>query len=154
GVKKETEALRLATDLIGKGVVTKANEDVGKISDLLVDMRAPSIAFAIVSTGTLLKPADTKYAVATKNFTVGSDNGKIVLNADRATLENAERFDPAKVPNSKTSAGYFKYEETEAKAQIALDDTKSDDATSKTSSSGSPSALSLLKEGNRYVGEQ
>jgi sporulation protein YlmC with PRC-barrel domain len=105
--KDKGEPLHLATDVISKGVVTKAGEDVGKISDLLVDMRAPSIAFAIVSTGTLLKPADTRYAVATKNLTVGTGKGKIVLNADRATLENAERFDPNKLPGSKTSAGYF-----------------------------------------------
>src|SRR5688572_14415500 len=154
GAKKEGEALHLATDVIGKGVVTKASEDVGKVSDLLVDMRAPSIAFAIVSTGTLLKPTDTRYAVATKNLTVGTDK-KIVLNADRATLENAERFDPNKLPGSKTSAGYFKYEETDAKVEIATDDTKKDtDLTISAGGSGAASALALVKEANRYVGEQ
>ena len=152
GVKKEGDALQLASDVIGKSVVTKSSEDIGKVSDLLVDMRAPSIAFAIVSTGTLLKPADTKYAVATKNLTVGTEKGKVVLNADRATLDNAERFDPAKFP-SKTSAGYFKYEETNAKVEIATDK-KDDDVTIKASADGGITALSLLKEGNRYVGEQ
>jgi sporulation protein YlmC with PRC-barrel domain len=154
GAKDKGEPLHLATDVIGKGVVTKANEDVGKISDLLVDMRAPSIAFAIVSTGTLLKPADTRYAIATKNLTVGTDK-KIVLNADRATLENAERFDPNKLPGSKTSAGYFKYEETDAKVEIVTDDAKKDtDLTISAGSSGTASALALVKEANRYVGEQ
>ena len=154
GVKNEGEAFYLATDVIGKAVVTKAREDVGKVSDLLVDMRAPSIAFAIVSTGTLLKPADTRYAVATKNLTLGADK-KIVLNADRATLENAERFDPNKLPGSKTSAGYFKYEETDAKVEIATDDTKKEtDLIISAGSSGTASALALVKEANRYVGEQ
>ena len=80
-------ALYLATDVIGKPVVAKNNDDVGKVSDLMVDMRSPSIAFAIISTGTLLKPTDTRYAVATKNLSLGSEKGKVVLNTDRATLE-------------------------------------------------------------------
>lgn len=156
GVKKKGEALHLASDVIGKSVVAKNNDDIGKVSDLLVDMRAPSIAFAIISTGTLLKPTDARYAIATKNFSVGSEKGKVVLNADRAMLENAERFDPIKWRNSKTSAGYFKYDEAEGKVEIAIDDTKKNDAevTIKTSSDAGATALSLLKEGNRYVGEQ
>jgi sporulation protein YlmC with PRC-barrel domain len=147
------EALHLATDVIGNSVVTKANEDVGKVSDLLVDMRAPSIAFAIVATGTLLKPADTRYAIATKNLSFGAEKGKLVLNADRTMLENAERFDPNEWRASRTSAGYFKYEDTDAKVEIATDETKRSDADVTASSAGT-TALSLVKEGNRYVGEQ
>ncbi len=149
-------ALHLATDVIGKPVVAKNNDDVGKVSDLLVDMRAPSIAFAIISTGTLLKPADTRYAIATRNLSLASEKSKIVLNADRATLEDAERFDPKEWRKNKTSAGFFKYEETDAKAELVIDDKKKDDATPAVSGStdGSTSALSLAQEGNRYVGEQ
>ncbi len=148
-------ALHLATDVIGKPVVAKNNDDVGKVSDLLVDMRSPSIAFAIISTGTLLKPADTRYAIATKNLSLASEKSKVVLNADRATLENAERFDPNEWRKDKTSAGYFKYEETDAKAELVIDDNKKDGASATASrSSDGPTALSLVKEGNRYVGEQ
>ena len=148
-------ALYLATDVIGKPVVAKNNDDVGKVSDLMVDMRSPSIAFAIISTGTLLKPTDTRYAVATKNLSLGSEKGKVVLNTDRATLEKSERFDPNEWRKNQTSAGYFKYEETDAKAELAIDDTKKTDADATTISSNTgASALSLAKEGNRYVGEQ
>jgi len=148
-------ALHLATDVIGKPVVAKDNEDVGKVSDLLVDMRAPSVAFAIISTGTLLKPADTRYAIATKNLSLGSEKGKVVLNANRAILNNLERFDANEWRKNKTSAGYFKYEETDAKTELAIDDTKKNDADATVNSStDSASALSLVKEGNRYVGEQ
>ena len=147
--------LHLATDVIGKAVVAKNNDDVGKVSDLLVDMRAPSIAFAIISTGTLLKPADTRYAVATKNLSLASEKSKVVLNADRSTLENSERFDPNEWGKNKTSAGYFKYEDTDAKAELAIDDKKKDDTDSTIGASADgASALSLVKEGNRYVGEQ
>jgi sporulation protein YlmC with PRC-barrel domain len=147
-------ALHLATDVIGKPVVAKNNDDVGKVSDLLVDMRAPSIAFAIISTGTLLKPTDTRYAIATKNLSLASEKSKVVLNADRATLENSERFDPNEWRKNKTSAGYFKYEETDAKAELVIDDNRKDDAKATVSTTDGTSALSLVKEGNRYVGEQ
>ena len=148
--------LHLATDVIGKPVVAKNNDDVGKVSDLLVDMRAPSIAFAIISTGTLLKPTDTRYAIATKNLSLASEKSKVVLNADRATLENSERFDPNEWRKNKSSAGYFKYEETDAKAELVIDDNRKGDANATVAHSTAvgASALSLVKEGNRYVGEQ
>jgi len=150
----KAKPLHLATDVIGKSVVAKNNDDVGKVSDLLVDMRAPSIAFAIISTGTLLKPADTRYAVATKNLSLGSEKSKVVLNADRATLENSERFDLNEWRKNKTSAGYFKYEETDAKAELVIDDKKEKNTDATASNTDGTSALSLVKEGNRYVGEQ
>lgn len=149
--KSETksESLRLASDLIGKQVVTQQNEDMGKVSDLLVDMKSSKVAFAIISTGTLLKPADTRYAVATQNLSMGAEKNKVVLNADRAALEKAELFDAEKWQASGTTsgtAGIFRYEVSDAmvKAEIDTDDTKKTGTT----------ALSLIKEGNRYVGEQ
>jgi sporulation protein YlmC with PRC-barrel domain len=153
----KSESLRLATDLIGKQVVTQQNEDIGKVSDLLVDMKGSRVAFAIISTGTLLKPAETRYAVATQNLTVG-DKDKVVLNADRNTLEKAEVLDPDKWQASGStsgSAGVFKYEvdDTSATAQIDTDKNPRAEGTSSARSAGK-TALALIKEGNRYVGEQ
>jgi sporulation protein YlmC with PRC-barrel domain len=150
----KSESLRLATDLIGKQVVTQQNEDIGKVSDLLVDMKSSKVAFAIISTGTLLKPAETRYAVATQNLSVGTDKDKVVLNADRNTLEKAEVLELDKWQAS-GSAGVFKYEvdDTAATAEIDTDKKPSTEATASASSSGA-TALALVKEGNRYVGEQ
>jgi hypothetical protein len=48
-----------------------------------------------------------------------------------------------------------KYEETDAKVEIATDGTKKDgDLTISAGSSGTASALTLVNEANRYVGEQ
>jgi hypothetical protein len=116
-------------------------------------MKSSKVAFAIISTGTLLKPAETRYAVATQNLSVGTDKGKVVLNADRNTLEKAEVLDPDKWQASGStsgSAGVFKYEVDGTAATAEID---TDKATASASSSGA-TALALAKEGNRYVGEQ
>lgn len=155
---RESDAtLHLATELIGKQVVTKQNEEVGRISDLLVDMKDAKVAFAIISTGTLLKPADTRYAVATQNLSMGTEKNKIVLNSDRAALENAPMFDQERFKTSgrtSGSAGIFKYQDKTAKVEINTDENKKPSAEASTSMGGKASAFSLIKEGNRYVGEQ
>jgi sporulation protein YlmC with PRC-barrel domain len=156
----KSEPLRLASDLIGKQVVTQQNEDVGKVSDLLVDMKSAKVAFAIISTGTLLKPANTRYAVAPQNLSMGTEKNKIVLNADRNTLEKAEVFDAEKwqvTGRTSGTAGIFKYEVNDATLNTGIDadDTKKP-ATEASASSGASgmTALALIKEANRYVGEQ
>jgi sporulation protein YlmC with PRC-barrel domain len=151
--------LQLASDLIGKQVVTPQHEDVGKISDLLVDMKSSKVALAIISTGTLLKPADTRYAVATEKLSTGTEKNKVVLNVDRNTLEKAEVFDADRFQASGTtsgSAGVFKYEVADAgvKAEINTDDTKKASTEVSASAGAGATALTLAKEANRYVGEQ
>jgi sporulation protein YlmC with PRC-barrel domain len=154
----KSDTLRLASDLIGKQVVTQQNEDVGKVSDLLVDMKSSKVAFAIISTGTLLKPADTRYAVATQNLSFGTEKNKIMLNADRNALEKAELFDAEKWEATGTTsgtAGIFRYQvsDTTAKAEIDTDKKASAEVSASAGGSGK-TALELIKEGNRYVGEQ
>jgi hypothetical protein len=139
--------------------VTKQNEDVGKISDLLVNMKDSKVAFAIISTGTLLKPADTRYAVSPENLSPGTEKNKITLNTDRAALDRAPMFDPARVQTEgKTSgsAGIFKYQdrETAARAEVKTDDNKKPSDVISASADSKATAFSLIKEGNRYVGEQ
>jgi sporulation protein YlmC with PRC-barrel domain len=155
----KSEPLRLASDLIGKQVVTQQNEEVGKISDLLVDMKSTKVAFAIISAGTLLKPSEARYAVATQNLSMGTEKNKIMLNADRNALEKAEVFDAEKWQASGSTsgtAGIFKYEVNDAtvKAEIDTDDTKKSSAEARTSIGSPKPALALINEGNRYVGEQ
>jgi len=160
GAKGDAKSeLRLASDVIGKQVVTQKNEEVGKISDLLVDMKSGKVALAIISTGTLLKPADTRYAVATEKLSLGNDKNKVVLNADRNALERAEVFDADKWQAGGTtsgSAGLFKYQVADAGAQaeIDTDDAKKPSTEVSASAGAGATALSLVKEANRYVGEQ
>jgi sporulation protein YlmC with PRC-barrel domain len=156
GRADKTAELKLATDLIGKQVATKDGSDFGKLSDLLVDVKDAKVPFAIISTGTLLKPGDTRYAVALQNLQTGPKD-KVTVNVDRAALEQAQPFDHEKWQASgrtSGSAGVFKYEEKGGLKVGANTDADKSDATTEIKTSGDATALSLLKEGNRYVGEQ
>jgi hypothetical protein len=122
-------------------------------------MKSGKVAFAIISTGTLLKPANPRYAVAPQNLSMGSEKNKIVLNADRNTLEKAEVFDAEKwqaTGRTSGTAGIFKYEVNDAttRAEIDTDDTKKPSTEVTTAAGSGTTALALVKEGNRYVGEQ
>jgi sporulation protein YlmC with PRC-barrel domain len=148
------QPLSLAMDVIGRTVTTKQSEDVGKVSDLLLDMNSATVPFAIVSTGTLLKPSDARYAISIDKLSLGGDK-KIVFDSDRASLDNAERFDPRKgQTRSRLSAGVYKYEEPDAAVVVKSDTEKTVASATLKSDDSSPTALSLVKEGNRYVGEQ
>jgi hypothetical protein len=122
-------------------------------------MKDSKIAFAIISTGTLLKPADTRYAVAPENLSLGTEKNKITLNTDRAALESAPMFDPARVQTggrTSGSGGIFKYQDrdTTARAEVKTEDNKKPSDVISASADSKATAFSLIKEGNRYVGEQ
>ncbi|MCI0745442.1 MAG: PRC-barrel domain-containing protein [Verrucomicrobia subdivision 3 bacterium] len=153
----EAKPLSLATDLIGAQVVSRENEDIGKVSDLLVSLEDAKVAFAIISTGTVLKPGTTRYAVALQNLSAGAGNGKVTLNVDRAALSEAPPFDHEKWKTSGKTSGsgaVFKYEGPAGRAELDVSDRPRAAADVKAMGDSSMTALALLKEGNRYVGEQ
>ncbi|QDU77882.1 PRC-barrel domain protein [Bremerella volcania] len=86
-----------ADELIGMAVVNKANEKLGSINDLMVDMSSGDIRYAALSVGGLAGIGDTLHAVAWKNFRLKhnaqEDSNQLVLNANPKTLEKAKGFD-------------------------------------------------------------
>lgn len=98
---KDTQANALvvhrADDLIGMSVVNNANETVGTINDLMVDMSNGDIHYAALSVGGIAGIGDHLHAVAWKNFRLKhnaqEDTNQLVLNANPETLKKAKGFD-------------------------------------------------------------
>lgn len=86
-----------ADNLIGMAVVNNANEKLGTISDLMVDMSNGDIRYAALSVGGIAGIGDHQHAVAWKNFRLKhnaqEDTNQLVLNANPETLEKAKGFD-------------------------------------------------------------
>jgi sporulation protein YlmC with PRC-barrel domain len=85
--------LKLTSDVIGHRVVSNTNEKIGEILDLLVSFGPPHETFAVIAPGRIFRRGH-EYAVPLSALNAG-DGGKLVLNVDSSTLQNAPAFDQA-----------------------------------------------------------
>jgi sporulation protein YlmC with PRC-barrel domain len=83
--------LRFASDLIGTRVVNQNQEKVGEILDLLVSFGRPRPAYAILSGGRFLR-REQKYAVPLSALRPTDEGGKLQLNTDAGSLQQAPPF--------------------------------------------------------------
>jgi sporulation protein YlmC with PRC-barrel domain len=89
--KRSADPMQLASDIIGQNVVNRQQENVGEISDLLLDLSERKPALAIISGGRLLKK-DGSFAVPLRSLTL-TDRGKAEIDAGAAMFEQAPPFD-------------------------------------------------------------
>ncbi|MDB6121657.1 MAG: PRC-barrel domain protein [Pedosphaera sp.] len=119
GIRGQTSRqLQLASDLIGKNVVNRQGQDVGKISDLLVDISSPKVAFAILKPGSVITDADKQashqlFAIAINSLNTMSGDNKIVLDIAPAQFQSAQNFDATSWTDAGAATGtanVFRYQ--------------------------------------------
>jgi len=88
-----------ATSLIGMDVRNAQNEKLGEIKDLVVDLHSGKIGYAVLSVGGFLGIGDKYIAVPPGAFSVAPDQQRVVLNADKARIQNAPGFAKAAWPD-------------------------------------------------------
>lgn len=90
-------AIERAADLIGTKVVNNADEKVGSIHDLMVDMTNGDVRYAALSVGGLAGIGDSLYAVPMNSFAIKHNpqdgTQELVLNANPEMLRDAKGFD-------------------------------------------------------------
>lgn len=100
-------AVHRSDDIIGMEVVNAANENVGSINDLMIDLQSGEIRYAALSVGGLLGVGDSLHAVPWKSFRIkhnAQDNERqLVLHVNAAELEDAEGFDQNNWPQQPSS---------------------------------------------------
>jgi hypothetical protein len=85
--------------VIGSKVVNQQNEDLGKIEDVVVDVDAGRIGYAVLSFGGFLGMGDKYFALPWEAFRFTVAEKIAILNVDRKLLENAPGFDKDDWPN-------------------------------------------------------
>jgi hypothetical protein len=90
--------------VIGSKVVNAQNEDLGKIEDVVLDVEAGRVAYAILSFGGFLGIGDKYFAVPWEAFRFDAMDKKAILNVAKVRLENAPGFDKDNWPNMTDSA--------------------------------------------------
>jgi len=86
-------ALMGADTLIGNEVYNVANESLGTIKELMIDMSSGMINYAVLSYGGFLGMGDRLFAVPWRALTLDTANKRFMLSATREQLKNAPGFD-------------------------------------------------------------
>lgn len=82
-----------AATLDGNKVMSSDGEHVGKISDIMLDVRGGRIAYAVLSTGGFLGMGDTLHAIPWSALTLDTDDKCFVIDAPAERIRNAPGFD-------------------------------------------------------------
>jgi len=83
-----------SSTLHGNNVVDAKGDKIGSIDDLMIDLNAGKIAYAVVSVGGFLGMGDKLFAIPFSSLTLDTENKRCVLNsASREIFDKAEGFD-------------------------------------------------------------
>ena len=97
----ERETLVEADTVVGSPVRNTEGKDIGKVKQLLINLKDGKIAYAVVARGGILGLGEKSIAIAWGDLKVGRDEGKVVLTTNREVLEKAPRAEENKGVNTK-----------------------------------------------------
>jgi sporulation protein YlmC with PRC-barrel domain len=88
-----------AATLDGDRVMSSDGHDVGKIKDIMLDIRSGHIAYAVLSTGGFLGIGDKLLAIPWSALTLDTDHKCFVLSLTAERVKNAPGFDKGHWPS-------------------------------------------------------
>ncbi|HUB34843.1 MAG TPA: PRC-barrel domain-containing protein [Bryobacteraceae bacterium] len=88
-----------ATTLAGDSVRNTADENLGKIKELMIDVPSGKIAYAVLSFGGVLNMGNKLFAVPWSLLTLDEDEKEFILDVPKERLENAPGFDKDNWPD-------------------------------------------------------
>jgi hypothetical protein len=92
-------ALMGADTLIGDSVVNAAEDDLGDIKEIMLDMNTGQVAYAVLAFGGFLGMGEKLFAVPWQALHLDTVNKRFVLNVDKERLKNAPGFNPDAWPD-------------------------------------------------------
>jgi len=106
-----------ASSLIGMDVVNPQNQKLGDVKDLVLELPSGRISYAVLSVGGFLGMGEKYIAVPPSAFSFSPNGKDLVLNADKAKIENAPGFAKNDWPDPKNpGAIHSAYWQSEAGA--------------------------------------
>ena len=98
-VGNSTQRVLAAGTLNGDRVTNQANEDLGKIEDIMIDLQSGRVAYAVLSFGGFLGIGDKLFAIPWRSLELDTERHEFLLNVEKSTLENAPGFDKDNWPD-------------------------------------------------------
>jgi sporulation protein YlmC with PRC-barrel domain len=112
-----------ADTLIGNDVYNRQDENLGDIKEIMLNVPAGRISYAVLSYGGVLGLGDKLFAVPWDALILDTDNKRFTLNVSKDRLENAPGFDKDNWPNMSDPAwaeGIHSYYGTTPSSGVAL----------------------------------
>ena len=94
-----------ATSIIGDKVVNKASEDIGKIKDIMINIKDGKIQYLIIEFGGFLGLGEKLFAVPFVALKLNAKDQNFTLDVEKTFLETAPGFNPEHWPE--TNSHYF-----------------------------------------------
>lgn len=88
-----------ADTLIGNDVYNEAEEDLGDIKEIMLDMATGRVAYAVLSFGGIMGMGEKLFAVPWDALKLDTVNERFTLNISKDRLENAPGFDKDRWPD-------------------------------------------------------
>ncbi|MDF3054273.1 MAG: PRC-barrel domain containing protein [Gammaproteobacteria bacterium] len=86
--------------VVGVAVKSPAEEDLGKIEEIMLDKFSGTVRYAVLSFGGFLGMGDKLFAIPWKSFSYNPEFEAFILNVSKEKLENAPGFDKDHWPNA------------------------------------------------------
>lgn len=94
--KDNTLARFAASDLIGKNIKSREDKGIGEIKDLVVDVSAGKVSYAVLGFDPSIFAGEKLFAFSLNSFKRGKDAGDLMLDVDKSKLEAMKNFDESR----------------------------------------------------------
>jgi sporulation protein YlmC with PRC-barrel domain len=98
--------LLTASSITGDKVVNRQGEDLGKIGDIMLNIRKGSIEYFILEYGGFLGVGEKLFAIPFRFLELDQANERFIMNLDKENLEKAPGFDKDHWPGTNNSNYY------------------------------------------------
>lgn len=85
-------SINKGSSLIGTTVKNQQGETLGKITDLVIDLKSERVSYLVLDSGAGISSTEKLHAVPLRAFTANSEGTALTLNADKAKLGSSEGF--------------------------------------------------------------
>ena len=90
-IKELPGSERSANEIIGKKVTNTQNEDLGKVQDIIVNVRDGTAPYAVIATGGVLKANRPRIAVPLSSLECSADDKHVMIGATKDQLQAASK---------------------------------------------------------------
>ena len=94
-----------ATSIIGDKVINKAGEDMGKIKDIMINIKEGTIQYLIIEFGGFIGLGEKLFAIPFVALKLNAKEQNFILDVEKDFLEAAPGFNPEHWPE--TNSHYF-----------------------------------------------
>lgn len=88
-----------AETLVGNDVFNQSGEDLGEIKEIMLDVSAGKVGYAVLSYGSFLGMGEKLFAVPWNALKLDTEKKCFILNVEKDHLKKAPGFDQDKWPN-------------------------------------------------------